>query len=55
MIKLDITIEELDLILAAIGELPIKSNAFQVAFKIQAQALPQLPKQETPAEEPKAD
>lgn len=54
MIKLEVTVEELDLIMAAIGELPIKTNAFQVGFKLQAQALPQLPKPEK-TEEPKAE
>jgi hypothetical protein len=43
MIKLDLTIEEVNGILAALGELPTKSNAMFLIQKIQAQAQPQVP------------
>ena len=53
MIKLDLTIEEVNGILAALGELPTKTNAMFLIQKIQAQAQPQVP-QEAP-ETPDAD
>jgi len=49
-IKLDLTLEEVNGIMAALGELPTKTNAFLLVNKIRAQAEPQLP-----AEEPKAE
>jgi hypothetical protein len=45
MIKLDLTIEEVNGILAALGELPTKSNAMFLIQKIQDQATPQVPKE----------
>jgi hypothetical protein len=48
MIKLDLTIEEVNGILAALGELPTKSNAMFLIQKIQAQAQPQVPQEATP-------
>ena len=49
-IKLDLTLEEVNGIMAALGELPTKTNAFTLMSKIRIQAEPQLP-----AEEPKAE
>jgi hypothetical protein len=49
-IKLDLTVEEVNGILAALGELPTKTNAFMLMEKIRMQATPQLP-----VEEPKAE
>jgi hypothetical protein len=49
MIKLDLTIEEVNGILAALGELPTKTNAMFLSQKIQEQAAPQVPKE--PADE----
>jgi len=43
MIKLDLTIEEVNGILAALGELPTKTNAMFLIQKIQEQAQPQVP------------
>ena len=45
MIKLELTIEEVNGILAALGELPTKSNAMFLIQKIQDQAIPQVPKE----------
>jgi hypothetical protein len=54
MIKLDLTIEEVNGILAALGELPTKTNAMFLIQKIQGQAQPQAPAedavQKTPSE-----
>jgi hypothetical protein len=47
MIKLDLTIEEVNGILAALGELPTKTNAMFLIQKIQAQAQPQVPDNDT--------
>jgi hypothetical protein len=49
-IKLDLTVEEVNGILAALGELPTKTNAHMLMAKIRIQAEPQLP-----VEEPKAE
>lgn len=49
-IKLDLTIEEVNGVLAALGELPTKTNAFTLMVKIRGQAEPQLPKEEPTAE-----
>ena len=46
-IKLTLTLDEVNGILAALGELPIKTNAFYLIQKIKAQAEPQVPKEET--------
>lgn len=45
-IKLELTIEEVNGILHALGELPTKSNAMFLIQKIQAQAQAQLPKEQ---------
>lgn len=54
-IKLDVTLDEVDGILAALGELPTKTNAFMLMAKIRGQAQVQIPQEEAPAEEPKAE
>ena len=58
-IKLALTLEEIEGILAALGELPTKTNAFMLMAKIRGQAQVQLPEEEAPvevaAEEPKAE
>jgi hypothetical protein len=54
-IKLDLTLEEVNGIMAALGELPTKTNAFMLMTKIRGQAEPQLPAEEPPVEETKAE
>ena len=54
-INLELSIEEANLILAGLGELPSKTGAWNVILKIQQQAQPQLPKAEEPKEEAKAE
>lgn len=57
-ILLNLSLEEVDGIMAALGELPTKTNAFMLMAKIREQAQPQLPKEEAPVEvveEPKAE
>ena len=49
-IKLELTLEEVNGILAALGELPTKTNAMFLIQKIQQQAQPQLPKEGENAE-----
>lgn len=46
-IKLELTVEEVNGILAALGELPTKTNAMFLIKKIQQQAQPQVPSEET--------
>lgn len=50
-IKLDLTLNEVEGLIIALGELPTKTNAGGLIAKIQAQTQPQLP----PQEEPKAE
>ena len=50
MIKLELELEEVNGILAALGELPVKTGAHNLVAKIHAQATPQLPKEEPKAE-----
>ena len=55
-IKLELTIEEVNGILAALGELPTKTNAMFLIQKIKAQAEPQARPEDSsqvPQEEPK--
>ena len=52
VIKLEVTLNEVEGILAGLGELPTKSGAFGLLMKIRAQTEAQLPKEEQ-AEEPK--
>lgn len=49
-IKLELTLDEVNGILAALGELPTKTNAMFLIQKIQAQAAAQLPKEGENAE-----
>lgn len=49
-IKLEVTLNEVEGILAGLGELPSKSGAFPLMMKIRAQAESQLPKEEPKAE-----
>jgi hypothetical protein len=49
MIKLELTVEAINVIMHALGELPAKTNAYELAMLIKAQAEPQVPKEE-PAE-----
>lgn len=44
-IKLTLTIDEVNGILAALGELPTKTNAMFLIQKIKAQAEPQVPQE----------
>ena len=55
VIKLEVTLNEVEGILAGLGELPTKSGAFALLMKIRAQTEAQLPKEEPQAEEPKAE
>ena len=54
-IKLDVTLDEVEGILAALGELPSKTNAFMLMAKIRGQAQVQIPQEEAPVEEPKTE
>lgn len=49
-VTLTLTINEVDGILAGLGELPTKTGAFSLLMKIRAQAESQLPKEEPKAE-----
>ena len=52
----NLTIDEINLILAGLSELPTKSGAYPVAMKIKTQADAQLPPPEAPAPaEPSAE
>jgi len=55
VIKLEVTLNEVEGILAGLGELPTKTGAFALLMKVRAQTEAQLPKKEVPAEEPKAE
>ena len=46
MIKLELTVEEVNAILQVLGDLPTKTGAFPLVMKIKKQAEPQVPKQE---------
>jgi hypothetical protein len=52
MIKLELTVDEVNAILQVLGDLPTKTGAFPLVMKIKEQAEPQVPKEETPAETP---
>ena len=55
-ITLTLTLDEVNGILAGLGEMPSKTGAWNLIIKIQQQAQPQLPKVEEPkAEEAKAE
>jgi len=55
VIKLEVTLNEVEGILAGLGELPTKTGAFALLMKVRAQAESQIPKEEPKAEEPKAE
>jgi hypothetical protein len=46
MIKLELTLEEVNGIIAALGELPTKTNAMFLIQKIAGQVQPQMPEKE---------
>ena len=51
MIKLELSIEEVNFILAILGDLPTKTGAYPLVMKIKEQADPQVPQpQEMPSE-----
>jgi hypothetical protein len=50
MIKLEVTLSEVEGILAGLGELPTKTGAFALLMKVRAQTEAQLPKEEPKAE-----
>jgi len=50
MIKLDLTIEEVNGILAVLGDMPTKSGAWPLVVKIKEQAEAQVPKEESKPE-----
>jgi hypothetical protein len=47
--NLNLTLEETNLILQALGDLPSKTGAWMVIMKIKEQADPQVPKEEPEA------
>ena len=49
-IKLEVTLNEVEGILAGLGELPTKTGAFALLMKVRAQTESQLPKEELKAE-----
>ncbi|MFZ9905428.1 MAG: hypothetical protein ACO3GE_08495 [Steroidobacteraceae bacterium] len=46
MIKLELTIEEVNAILQVLGDLPTKTGAWPLVLKIKEQAEPQVPPSE---------
>ena len=46
MIKLELSIEEVNAVLQVLGDLPTKSGAWPLVMKIKEQAEPQVPKPE---------
>jgi hypothetical protein len=50
MIKLELSIEEVNFILAVMGDLPTKTGAWELLKRIKEQADPQVPPQETPSD-----
>jgi len=48
--NLVLTVDEVNIVMHALGELPAKTNAFALAMKIKEQAEPQLPRDEAPKE-----
>jgi hypothetical protein len=47
MIKLDLSLEEVNSILHVLGELPTRMNAYPLLMKIKEQAEAQLPKEQS--------
>ena len=50
-IKLELTLEQVNVIMTALGELPVKSGAGQLVAAITQQVLPQLPEEQNKSEE----
>lgn len=46
MIKLELSVDEVNFILQVLGELPTKSGVWPLVMKVKEQAEPQVPKQE---------
>jgi hypothetical protein len=51
MIKLELSVEEVNGILGVLGDLPSKTGAWPLIVKIKEQAEAQVPKQEEPSVE----
>jgi hypothetical protein len=51
MIKLELSVEEVNGILGVLGDLPSKTGAWPLIVKIKEQAESQVPKQEEPSAE----
>jgi len=47
MIKLDLSLEEVNSLLHVLGELPTRMNAYPLLMKIKEQAEAQLPKEQS--------
>ena len=47
MIKLELSVEEVNAILQVLGQLPTSSGAWPLVVKIKEQATPQVPPEET--------
>ena len=47
MIKLDLSLEEVNSILHVLGELPTRMNAYPLLMKIKEQAEAQIPKEQS--------
>lgn len=48
-IKLELSVEDINLIFAALGELPTKTGAYALIMKVKTQADPQVPPEAHPA------
>lgn len=46
VIKLELSVDEVNFILQVLGELPTKSGVWPLVMKVKEQAEPQVPKQE---------
>ena len=44
-VKIDLTIEDVDFVITALGEMPAKTNAFGLIMKIRAQEMAQVPQE----------
>jgi hypothetical protein len=47
MIKLELSVEEVNAILSVLGQLPTSSGAWPLLLKVKEQATPQVPKEES--------
>jgi hypothetical protein len=54
-IKLELTLEEVNGVVIALGDLPTKTNAFMLVAKINGQVQPQLPPEEAKVEDVKPE